>query len=391
MKMVFFSSSDSPRDYSGSDFSNSNLSRATFNNAILNNVDFSGATLDTTLFTCAFFNENTKFAGANVSGTSFTQVGFTPEALAKINQVYRSLQYTTPGFTRQMFESTANFTTTKDLTSTRLIMANMNSWNFSGLTCTNADFSSSLLNGVNFTNANLAGANLYYTYSNGANLSGASFNGTNLTSADLRGATVSGLNGATIQNTILSDGTIGNADFAGVANTLRVLNYAGAGESIAAKLTSSAEMSGGANLILEENSRFTITSTGSLNVGNDSALVFAVADTPDTAIITVEDGGSITIAENAQIVVSFEDEYLANNKIVLMQWVDTSSIVGLDYIIENGTYEYMGESSPLEYKYVIDGNTLKLVSVVPEPATYALIFSSSIGILALIRKRRIYR
>ena len=155
--------------------------------------------------------------------------------------------------------------------------------------------------------------------------------------------------GGTIKNTIISDGTIGNVDFKEVTNSLRVRNYAGAGDIIGAKLTSSAEINGGVNLILEENSGFTITNTGSLSVGKDSILVFAVADAPDTAIITVEAGGSIIIADNAQVVVSFEDEYLANNEIVLIQWVDSSRIIGLDYLIEIGKYEYMGGTSPVGY------------------------------------------
>jgi uncharacterized protein YjbI with pentapeptide repeats len=215
------------------DLQNSNLSQANMRGTNLSGAVLSGAVLDG-----AKFDNNSQFAGANLTD-------------AKIQGA--SLLYaTSQGFTSAQLYSTASYKM-KDLSRVGLGNNNLSGWNFVGMDLTGASLGNSNVTGADFSGAIIAGAGFdyltntltanqfYATLSyqmkelpaislglnnlsgwdfSGQNLAWSFFNhstqvGTDFSGADLRGSQGVRLFEAIVTNAIQQNGVIATLDLAG--------------------------------------------------------------------------------------------------------------------------------------------------------------------------------
>ena len=234
---------------SGADFTGANIAGVTMHGAT--DKGFTRAQFESTVnyatgqLTGIWLDENDltgwDFAGKNLAGSSFgssklTGADFTGAVIAGVS----FSDTTSRGFTREQFESTANYATGQ-LSGIRLGENDLAGWSFAGKDLSGADFWAATLTDADFTDAIIAGAGFYQATSAGFtqaqfestasfatgqlagivlqenDLSGWDFAGKNLSGASFESSTLTGGNftGANLRGVWFWSTTLTGADFTG--------------------------------------------------------------------------------------------------------------------------------------------------------------------------------
>lgn len=376
-----------------------------FSQANLTNADFTDANL-----TKAFFYR------AILTGANFT------------NAIIDNANLNTTGITNEQLYSTANYKR-GDLSGVELGTNNWQGCDFSGQNMTNASLSSAVLTGANFTNTIIKGVDfdragltkeqLYSTASyKNKDLSGVGFDRNNLescdfssqnltnarftessltnanfTSADLRGAYLNVLETGEFitKNTIMSDGVIKNFSMKSVSDRLVIREHVPAkypeyGEyQISAKISEAdSEISGGAQLSLEQGAKLEITNGKTLKLASDGKLLIQT-DVNSSTTISIDPLAALNIEKGGEVFVDIVGELNANDyeALKLLEWDADSNVVGLSDLSKDETLflTLNGEIYIGEWDYLIENNQFIItIGQVPEPAAYAAI----LGIFAII-------
>lgn len=266
---------------------------------------------------------------------------------------------------------------------------------FSLCSLTGADFTDSVIVGADFYSSGLTLFQLYSTKSykdrnlsgvglKSFDLSGSSFSGFNLTDADLyrailtgadfRGATGLSLTWNTTtqafsktvygSNVILADGTIGAFDVS-AGTTFRIT-----GDEVSAKLRDQRIASG--VLVLEEGAILDVCADATLHFEKGEA--HFMASGTSNGLIFVKSGGSVTLASGAKIVIDYAGTFDENTRFAVMNWTDSSSVVGLDSLTKGGTLSLLVDGVAYDtslWDFSTENNALTIfgvaTSVAPDP------------------------
>ncbi len=254
-----------------------------------------------------------------------------------------------------------------------------------------------------FENADFSGFNMQRTMfgSSASNL----FTNVNFTNADLRGAGyTAGRNGweiATFKNTILKDGSISALEMDSPDDYIlvREYKYTDSSGTIYAKFAEDASISGGANLILDNNARLMVNGDVTVNVEDGGILIYEmdVSNSEDESYIYVLEGGDLNFAEGSKLNINVDGDleaYTEYYKYIL--YADNTStldemyndILGLykngDVYFTNNGEDFIGDW------YLFEKGKWLVVSytAVPEPAAYAAILGAFALAFAWRRRRK---
>ena len=406
-------------DLTGYDFSGQDLTGANFMSAILSNVNFSNAKIDGAYFsqptsfgglakeqlysTISYKNKNlsgivfsyTDMCGWDLSGQNLTGATFMFVDMNDIdltNSIINNVKFvaeTSRGFTKEKLYSTASYKN-KDLTGIDFSGASgydYNSlWNcdFSSQNLSNTNFSGVPLNGSSLTNSNLRGANLEYA---------------DLTSVDLRGAILdSPIDTPFYKNTIMTDGEIKNFSMSSAEDNFSIRKYepvTAGGAIINAKIVEDAKIiSGGAVLTLEEGAVLEISAGKTLTVSDNGEIVFDVDAAADDTNIILNSGSKLVFGDNSKLTINLTGEVSETDPLhfTVIKAAEDSYVLGLDFLPKdniilnvNGT-EY--DSSKWGINFDPTTGTLDISVNIPEPATYATIFTVlALGFVAYRRRK----
>ena len=190
-----------------------------------------------------------------------------------------------------------------------------------------------------------------------------------LTFVDFRGGVGVDLSKAkVVKNTLLSDGSITGFSMKYSEDSFSIRKYLpeNNGESISAKIKEDATISGGAVLSVAEE--------GALEIGTIT-LTLGIDD-EDEAIssISVAESGSVTLASGAKIVIDYAGTFDENTSFAVMNWTDSSNIVGLDSLTKGGTLSLLVDGVAYDtslWDFSTNNNALTIfgvaTSVDPEP------------------------
>jgi|GEM_PF-348829 len=369
------------------DFKGQNLTSADLSFATLTNADFTGATL-TNVLIAAVSAQNVNFTDSDLSDANFCSFHHNPTHFSDL--------------------SGAKFIRAK-LTSADLSFATLTNADFTGATLTNVLIAAVSAQNVNFTDSDLSNANFYdfdHKSTHFSDLSGAKFIRANLTRADLRYATFTNANftnanltnaylrdaelgganftgadlrgasyeeiyldDAEIKNTILTDGDISGFSMTSTEDNFVVRKYTPkveGGESISAKIQEDATISGGAVLSVAEG--------GALDISTIT-LAFGIDNEDETiSSISVAESGSVTLASGAKIVIDYAGRFNENTRFAVMNWTDSSSIVGLNSLTKGGTLSLFVDGAVYDdtlWDFSTENNALTIfgvaTSVAPDP------------------------
>ena len=397
-----------------------------FSNSSLKNINFKDADLT-----------GSEFDRADVSGADFTD--------AIINDVWMD----SSNFTSQQLESTKSYKQ-KDLSG--VTMRYLDNISFEGKDLSGFDFSGARFDRVNFRNAILEDAiiNDVYFYAGSADkditlaqvmqtksykdkdLSGATFNDTvfenadfsgfnmqrtmfgssasnlfknvNFTNADLRGAggiERGGWDTAIFKNTILKDGSITALEMDSPDDYIlvREYKYTDSYGTIYAKFAEDASISGGANLILDNNARLMVNEAVTVNVEDGGIVSYNmdVANTEDESYIYVLEGGDLNFAEGSKLNINVDGDleaYTEYYKYIL--YADNTFTLNSIYndiygLNENGGIYFTNNGEELngDWDLFVKGKWLVVsYTAIPEPAAYAAIFGALVLAFAVCRRRK---
>lgn len=383
-------------DLTGSDFDSADVSGADFTDAIINDVwmdssnftsqqlestksykqkDLSGVTmryLDNISF------EGKDLSGFDFSGARFDRVNFRNAILedAIINDVY-------------FYAGSAD----KDITLAQVMQTK---------SYKDKDLSGATFNFTVFENADFSGFNMQRTMfgSSASNL----FKNVNFTNADLRGAggiERGGWDTAIFKNTILKDGSItalemDSSDDYILVREYKYTDYSG---TIYAKFAEDASISGGANLILDNNARLMVNKAVTVNVEDGGIVSYNmdVANTEDESYIYVLEGGDLNFAEGSKLNINVDGDleaYTEYYKYIL--YADNTSTLNSIYndILELCEREDVyftnnGEDFNGDWDLFVKGKWLVVsYTAIPEPAAYAAIFGALVLAFAWCRRRK---
>lgn len=418
-----------------------NYKSGTLNLALTNNKRIDGLDLEGFRVNCNFSNsslKNINFKDADLTGSEFDRADVSGADFtdAIINDVWMD----DSNFTSQQLESTKSYKQ-KDLSG--VTMRYLDNISFEGKDLSGFDFSGARFDRVNFRNAILEDAiiNDVYFYAGSADkditlaqvmqtksykdkdLSGATFNYTvfenadfsgfnmqrtmfgssasnlfknvNFTNADLRGAggiERGGWDTAIFKNTILKDGSITALEMDSPDDYIlvREYKYTDYSGTIYAKFAEDASISGGANLILDNNARLMVNKAVTVNIQDGGIVSYNmdVANTEDESYIYVLEGGDLNFAEGSKLNINVDGDleaYTEYYKYIL--YADNTSTLNSIYndiygLYENGDVYFTNNGEELngDWDLFVKGKWLVVsYTAVPEPATYAAIF----GVLAL--------
>lgn len=371
------------------DWANKNLSGMNLGKVDLSGLDFTGFNLSEFFFTdssLSNFNfENVNLQSSNLSGSDFTSSSFINTNLTNVNfsnSILNGVSFknsdikdsliigadlsntVSNGFTDAMFYSTKSYVD-GDLIGIMFDYNNISNWILTGKNLQNTSFFATRINGVDFSNS------------------------------DLRGAEITATAGtATYKNTIMSDGIIKNISLTSSYDVLRIRKYMPTtvgGDMISAKLNTSATMSNGSSIILENGADFRITNNAVLTVGEGSKINLSTS-MQDLTSFVVEAGSSLLFDANSILNVNIDAGEDFNHTLTfnIIEWEDTAIVEGLSNLKknENFTLTLNGETYTGAWDYVQDTNSLKVILVVPEPSTYAAIFGALAFAFVAYRKRK---
>lgn len=427
-----------------------NYKSGTLNLALTNNKRIDGLDLEGFRVNCNFSNsslKNINFKDADLTGSEFDRADVSGADFtdAIINDVWMD----NSNFTSQQLESTKSYKQ-KDLSG--VTMMYLDNISFEGKDLSGFDFSGARFDRVNFRNAILEDAiiNDVYFYAGSADkditlaqvmqtksykdkdLSGATFNYTvfenadfsgfnmqrtmfgssasnlfkkvNFTNADLRGAgglERGGWDTAIFKNTILKDGSITALEMDSPDDYIlvREYKYTDYSGTIYAKFAEDASISGGANLILDNNARLMVNKAVTVNIQDGGIVSYDmdVANTEDESYIYVLEGGNLNFAEGAKLNINVDgnmESYTEYYKYIL--YADNTStlyniyddILGLyengDVSVSNNGNDFVGD-----WEFFIDGKWIVLsYTAIPDPALYAAILGALAFCFAARRRRK---
>lgn len=427
-----------------------NYKSGTLNLALTNNKRIDGLDLEGFRVNCKFSNsslKNINFKDADLRGSVITRADVSGADFtdAIINDVWMD----DSNFTSQQLESTKSYKQ-KDLSG--VTMRYLDNISFEGKDLSGFDFSGARFDRVNFRNAILEDAiiNDVYFYAGSADkditlaqvmqtksykdkdLSGATFNYTvfenadfsgfnmqrtmfgssasnlfknvNFTNADLRGAggiERGGWDTAKFKNTILKDGSITALEMDSPDDYIlvREYKYTDYSGTIYAKFAEDASISGGANLILDNNARLMVNKAVTVNVEDGGIVSYDmdVANTEDESYIYVLEGGDLNFAEGSKLNINVDGDleaYTEYYKYIL--YADNTSTLNSIYndiygLYENGGIYFTnnGEDFNGDWYFFEKGKWLVVsYTAVSEPAVCAAIFGALALAFAAHRRRK---
>lgn len=427
-----------------------NYKSGTLNLALTNNKRIDGLDLEGFRVNCNFSNsslKNINFKDADLTGSEFDRADVSGADFtdAIINDVWME----DSNFTSQQLESTKSYKQ-KDLSG--VTMMYLDNISFEGKDLSGFDFSGARFDRVNFRNAILEDAiiNDVYFYAGSADkditlaqvmqtksykdkdLSGATFNDTvfenadfsgfnlqetsfgsyasnlfknvNFTNADLRGAgglERGGWDTATFKNTILKDGSITALEMDSPDDYIlvREYKYTDSYGTIYVKFAEDASISGGANLILDNNARLMVNKAVTVNVEDGGIVSYNmdVANTEDESYVYVLSGGNLNFAEGSKLNINVDGDleaYTEYYKYIL--YADNTSTLNDIYndilgLYENGDTYFTNNGEELngDWHFFEKGKWLVVsYTAVPEPAAYAAIFGALVLAFAWCRRRK---
>ena len=350
----------SDNDFSGWDFSGQNLEYSFMHDMTLVGTNFANADLTDVQFVDSVFT-NADFTNAKVKNTSF---------------------YNATGLTYEKLKSTKSYQD-KDLGSIGFYDGNLNGWDFSGQSMSEANLGWTTLKNATFVNADLSDAYFYHA---------------NMTNVDFRGANVEGtdFDNATYKNTIMSDGVIKDFSMASTDDNFSIGKYTPAssgGAVISAKISESdATISGGAKLTLEQGAAFEITNGKTLTVASDGSIQIDT-DLLGSTVFNIDGNAGLTFEDGAILTVNVVDTIVAGESytFTVISFDADSVLVGSSELVKDKTLllTVNGESFAGAWDYVINGNSLSIsISNIPEPATYAALLGGLAIAFAFMRRRR---
>lgn len=366
------------------DFSDQDLSGAKLDSSVLNGATLGGANLTGVSLLSA------KLAAANLHGANLSDARLEKAVLAGADLADARVeganfrQTTSGGFVKEQLYSTASYAE-RNLSGIDLAGNNLSGWDFRGQRLTNAKLHSSMLNG--------------------ADLSG----------ADTRGSFNWNTAGATLRNTISSNGFIFGASV-DAGETLTLWDYDGdpsqgvAPLPVFARDSFQISESGSLRLVLETddwNSAVHFQSGIDVSLSGFLQLDFAEDVAPATQVgrtIQVFDWSGVTPNGEFEIVSKYawdSTELYTTGELTLLSTLvgdaDADGIVGLDdlNVVRNhfgavGAPGLSGDAIP--YDGVVDLSDLNAVRnhfgegarAVPEPGTLALVIWGVIGSIAVL-------
>ena len=427
-----------------------NYKSGTLNLALTNNKRIDGLDLEGFRVNCNFSNsslKNINFKDADLTGSEFDRADVSGADFtdAIINDVWMD----NSNFTSQQLESTKSYKQ-KDLSG--VTMMYLDNISFEGKDLSGFDFSGARFDRVNFRNAiledaiindvyfyagsadkditlaqvmqtksykdkDLSGASFHYTIFENADFSGFNLQGTifgsyasnlfknvNFTNADLRGAgglERGGWDTAIFKNTILKDGSITALEMDSPDDYIlvREYKYTDSSGTIYAKFAEGASISGGANLILDNNARLMVNEAVTVNVEDGGIVSYDmdVTNTEDESYIYVLEGGDLNFAEGSKLNINVNGDleaYTEYYKYIL--YADNTFTLNSIYndiygLNENGGIYFTnnGEDFNGDWDLFVKGKWLVVsYTAVPEPATYAAIFGALALAFAAYRRRK---
>ena len=420
------------------------LNLALFNNNRLTGLDLEGFRVSSNFSRSSLQNANFKdadltgsnFGSADLSGADFTD--------ATINNVY--LDHS--NITSQQLESTKSYKQ-KDLSGVDMTRLNisfegkdlsgfdLSNTNLERINLKNAIFEDAIINDARFYGSSieqeitlaqimqtksykdkdLSGASFHYTIFENADFSGFNlqrtmfgssasnlFKNVNFTNADLRGAggiERGGWDTAIFKNTILKDGSITALEMDSPDDYIlvREYKYTDSTGTIYAKFAEDASISGGANLILDNNARLMVNSAVTVNVEDGGIVSYNmdVANTEDESYIYVLEGGDLNFAEGSKLNINVDGDleaYTEYYKYIL--YADNTSTLNSIYndiygLNENGGIYFTNNGEELngDWYFFEKGKWLVVsYTAVPEPAACAAIFGALVLAFAVCRRRK---
>lgn len=420
------------------------LNLALFNNNRLNGLDLEGFRVSSNFSRSSLQNANFKdadltgsnFGHADLSGADFTD--------ATINNVYLDRS----NITSQQLESTKSYKQ-KDLSGvdmTRLDISfdgkdlsgfNLSNANLERINLENAIFEDAIINDTRFYGSSiekeitlaqvmqtksykdkdLSGASFHYTIFENADFSGFNlqetsfgssssklFKNVNFTNADLRGAggiERGGWDTAIFKNTILKDGSITALEMDSPDDYIlvREYKYTDYSGTIYAKFAEDASISGGANLILDNNARLMVNKAVTVNIEDGGIVSYNmdVANTEDESYIYVLEGGDLSFAEGSTLNINVDGDleaYTDYYKYIL--YADNTSTLNNIYndilrLYENGDVYLLNNGEEFNgHWYLFEKGKWLVVSytAIPEPAVCAAIFGALVLAFAWCRRRK---
>ena len=420
------------------------LNLALYNNNRLNGLDLEGFRVSSNFSRSSLQNANFKdadltgsdFGHADLSGADFTD--------ATINNVYLDRS----NITSQQLESTKSYKQ-KDLSGvdmTRLDISfdgkdlsgfNLSNANLERINLENAIFEDAIINDTRFYGSSiekeitlaqvmqtksykdkdLSGASFHYTIFENADFSGFNlqetsfgssssklFKNVNFTNADLRGAGGTergGWDTAKFKNTILKDGSITALEMDSPDDYIlvREYKYTDYSGTIYAKFAEDASISGGANLILDNNARLMVNEAVTVNVEDGGIVSYDmdVTNTEDESYIYVLEGGDLNFAEGSKLNINVDGDleaYTEYYKYIL--YADNTSTLYDVYndilrLYENGDVYFTnnGEDFNGDWYFFEKGKWLVVsYTAVPEPAACAAILGALVLAFAVCRRRK---
>ena len=385
-------------DLSGWNFTGQNLTNSYLSNIYLTGADFSNALINNGNFCASSGLSSVNFTNAIISGSNFTVTTFTKE------QLYSTKSYKD-----------------KDLSGCRFDGNDMTNWDFSGQNLTKSSFSNSTLTSINFTDAIIKGASLeastltkeqlYSTksykdkdlsgcifFSN--DLSGWDFSGQNLSSthfgsatltdanfsnADLRGASMYETTGIYItKNTIMTDGKIQNFSMTSSADNLIIRKH-----TISAKFVETDKISNGATVTLKEGALAEINDNATITFASDSSLIIETSINNDTLFEV--NSGSLVFEEGAKFIVNILGEFsnfVETFELKLIQWNESITLAGMEDILNNADIVVQINGKEIFNWDMKAQNNSIVLTIVPEPSAYAMIFGAIALVFAVYPRRK---
>ena len=350
----------SDNDFSAWDFSGQNLEYSFMHDMALVGTNFANADLTDAQFVDSVFT-NADFTNAIVKGAAF---------------------HNATGLTYEQLKSTKSYQD-KDLGSIGFYGGNLNGWDFSGQSMSEANLGWTTLKNATFVNADLSDAYFYHA---------------NMTNVDFRGANVEGtdFDNATYKNTIMSDGVIKDFSMVSADDNFSVGKYtpaASGGAVISAKISESdSTISGGAKLTLEQGAVFEITNGKTLTVASDGSIQIDT-DLSGSTVFNVDGNAGLAFEDGAILTVNVVDSIAAGEAytFTVISFDGDSAIAGLAGLIKGETLllTINGVKFGGAWDYIVNGNSLSIsISSIPEPATCAVALGGLAIAFAFMRRRR---